>query len=30
MADTTTITIGAFGIAGFILGVVALIINAVN
>jgi len=30
MADTTSATIGAFGIAGFVLGVVAIIINVVK
>jgi len=30
MAETTNTTIGALGIAGFVLGVVTLIINAVN
>jgi len=30
MADTTNTTIGGIGIAGFVLGVVAIIIHAVN
>jgi len=30
MSETTNTTIGAFGIAGFVLAVVAIVINAVN
>jgi len=30
MAETTNATIGALGIAGFVLGVVSIIINAVK